>query len=342
MSPLEAGCLPVTTSSTSQGTSDDTLVIREPCQTSLSADEGQEKDVENWLSSYNNAVLKCNTRSKGNSQNSCDENKSNHCPVRKSQYKCHVYKKVFPHHSHLTAHKVVQPDVKHYKCPVCEKDFAHSSQLDMHKIVHASKKPKQYKCSVCQKAFLHSTYLKTHQKIHSEENTFRCSICDQIFSTSSHLQKHKVTHAGGNICDVSVCKKAFSSSSYLKEDEVDHTGEQTSNCSYCKKSSDVIWLNGDDTIPIDEKTFNCSVCKSPFSSSSSLHMDRKDCSSAKTFRCYVCKMVFSSCFYLSNHKNSHEQNFFDSPFCKKTSNSSCFKKDEVVPTNANTFNCSFD
>uniref|UniRef100_UPI00358F59AE uncharacterized protein isoform X5 n=1 Tax=Myxine glutinosa TaxID=7769 RepID=UPI00358F59AE len=135
--PVEIGWLPDFTSFISQGTLDGILVKQEPCQTSLPADEGRAKHVEKWLSSTNNVISKYNTRSKGSFQNSCEENNSNHHPGRKSQFKCHVCKKVFPHYSQLTAHKVVHGDVKRYKCRVCKKAFALSSQLDKHEIAHA-------------------------------------------------------------------------------------------------------------------------------------------------------------------------------------------------------------
>uniref|UniRef100_A0A8C4R0M5 C2H2-type domain-containing protein n=1 Tax=Eptatretus burgeri TaxID=7764 RepID=A0A8C4R0M5_EPTBU len=315
MPSVEARCLPVTTSFTSQGTLDGTLVKPEPCHTSLFAGEEQEKHVENRLSSYNNFFSKYNTRSKGSSQNSCEDSKSNHCPVRKSQFKCRVCKMVFPHHSQLTAHKVVHPDVKRYKCPVCEKAFVHSSQLDMHKIVHAAKKP--YNCSVCQKAFLSSTYLKMHLKIHTGETSNKCCVCEKTFCTQYYLKTHQKIHSEENSFRCSICNQKLSTSYYVQKHELICTGRKTLSCSFCNK------------------VFSCL---------SYLQKHMKICTGEKTFRCHVCKMVFSSLFYLQNHKIIHiSKNIFDSPLCKEMSSSSSYlKEDEVVHTSENTFTCSFD
>uniref|UniRef100_A0A8C4NB27 C2H2-type domain-containing protein n=1 Tax=Eptatretus burgeri TaxID=7764 RepID=A0A8C4NB27_EPTBU len=179
---------------------------------------GQEKHVQNWLSSYNNSISKYDTRSKDSSQNSCEEYKFNYCPAQKSQYKCHVGKNLFPHLSQPDTHKVVHTNTKPHKCLVCKKTFLRSTYLKLHQKIHTGETSN--KCSVCDKAFCTEYYMKIHQRIHSEENCFRCSICNKKFSTSSYVQKHKITCSGRKTLSCSFCNKALSSCNLQKHKKI--------------------------------------------------------------------------------------------------------------------------
>uniref|UniRef100_A0A182QK49 C2H2-type domain-containing protein n=1 Tax=Anopheles farauti TaxID=69004 RepID=A0A182QK49_9DIPT len=147
--------------------------------------------------------------------NTTTDDKTNHEPKEKIEYKCdhcdNVYAKRYILNKHMKKH-IMDRD---YECSICGKEFKNVGSMRKHMYRHENT-DKPNECDICGKMSPNPTALRSHKQfVHMMQKTFKCPICHKAFKRGFTLQEHLTTHTGDTLYKCPYCTKTFNSSANM-------------------------------------------------------------------------------------------------------------------------------